>query len=122
MGTDTLSLEGAARPEEPQYFGHQPRVTLSWLLKQPIWADDRSDIRPEQWAKMPESQRKEILAMVPNEPARAMFLSNMDPQVAASKAVLGDLAKRAGAKLGEIAERERARQAAAAPPEATKGE
>ncbi|MEB3223153.1 MAG: hypothetical protein VKS61_13840 [Candidatus Sericytochromatia bacterium] len=114
MGTDTLALAGAPRADEHQYFGHQPRVTLSWVMKQPLWADDRSAIKADQWAKMPESQRQDILAMMPHDAARSQFLSGMDPNVAAAREQMKDLAKRAISKINELAEREREKRAAEA--------
>ncbi len=94
IGTDGLTLSTGSKAE-PQYFGHSPRVTVSLMMKQPIWADDRSDVTPAQWAQMPESQRQEILALIPREAAKAQFLSNVDPAVVKAKAELGALAKKA---------------------------
>lgn len=92
MGTDGLSLSATSKADY-QYFDHAPKVTVSLLMKQPIWADDRTDITSAQWSQMPESQQKEILALIPREAAKAQFLSNMDPAVAKAKAELGGLAK-----------------------------
>lgn len=94
LGTDGLALSKGAEGEY-QYFGHKPKITLSMLLKQPIWGDDRTKIDHAQWAQMPEAQRKEILAMIPTDPARAQFLSHVDPAVAKAKEELGAMVKKA---------------------------
>lgn len=117
MSTDALALAPGSKADY-QYFDHAPRVTVSLMMKQPIWADDRSDVTPAQWAQMPEAQRQEILALIPRESAKAQFLSNMDPAVVKAKAELSALAKKAwhGA-LAWSAEQDakKAKQAASAP-------
>lgn len=117
MGTDSLAIAQGAKADF-QYFGHSPRVTVTLMMKQPIWGDDRSDITSAQWAQMPAAQQKEILALIPTKGATDQFLSNMDPAVAEAKA-------RVGAAVGKLWERakvwsaeqdaKRAKEAAAAP-------
>lgn len=92
-------------PKEPQFFGHQPGYSVSMFMKQPVWKDDRQSITGEQWAQMPESQRKEILALIPNEPAKAQFLSNVDPAVMKAKAELSASVKNGWNKAQEWAQR-----------------
>lgn len=94
IAPDAMALTPVAPPPY-QYFGHEPKVTLSWLMKQPIWQDDRTGVTGDQWAQMPEAQQKEILAMIPTEPARAEFLSNVSPAVMKAKAELGAAVKHA---------------------------
>jgi hypothetical protein len=102
VGTDELKLSRPA--EEEQYFGHAPKITLSMLLKQPIWQDDRTKVSAEQWAQMPEGQRAKILAMIPTEPARKQFLSYVDPATAAARAWAGEVAHKAAEAIRHYGE------------------
>ena len=101
VGTDQLSLSTTPpAATEHQYFDHAPIpghkniMTLSVLLKQPLWADDRTKITADQWAAMPEAQQQEILAMIPTDPAKAQFRSSVSPATAKAQAELGDMAKK----------------------------
>lgn len=89
-----------AAKQAPELFGHKPGYTLSLFLKVPLWQDDGKKITNEQWAKMPESQREEILALYPNDQARdaiKSILTNVPVGVAAKR-----LAEDAGKGLRAI--------------------
>lgn len=85
-------IEKTGTPGEPaKTFGHTGGLKLSLIQKQPIWADDRTPIKPEEWAQMPQHQRESILAMLPTDMARQVHLSNMDPEVVKARAALKQL-------------------------------
>ena len=111
VGTDQLQL---TKSGEFQYFGHAPQVTVTLMLKQPIWADDRTKITFEQWQAMPEKQQQAILKLIPRKEARKQFLSGMNPDVVAAKEWLGKVGHGLATAIANGAARVEAQNAAKA--------